>query len=174
MIVAVPMPPPMHKGDERRALAGALEFVERGAEDHRAGRAERMAHGDRAAVDVDLARVDVERLQKRSTTEAKASLTSKRSMSSMLMPERASTFLVTSTGPVSMIAGSEPILAKARMRPRGLRSRLCAGFARADQHRGRAVDDARRIAGVVDMDDALDLRMRLDRDRVEAALLAQQ
>ena len=39
----------------------------------------------------------------------------------MFMPERASTFFVTSTGPVSMIAGSEPILAKARMRPRGLR-----------------------------------------------------
>ena len=63
MMVAVPMPPPMHKRDERGALAGALEFVERGAEDHRAGRAERMAHGDRAAVDVDLARIDVERLQ---------------------------------------------------------------------------------------------------------------
>ena len=37
------------------------------------------------------------------------------------MPERASTFFVTSIGPVSMIAGSEPILAKARTRARGFR-----------------------------------------------------
>src|SRR3984885_15642061 len=50
--------------DERRALAGALELVERRAEDHRAGCAQRMAHGDRAAVDVDLAVVEVERLAK--------------------------------------------------------------------------------------------------------------
>src|SRR5271166_1279557 len=50
------------KGDERGALAGPLEFVERGAEDHCAGRAERVAHSDGAAVDVDLARVDVESL----------------------------------------------------------------------------------------------------------------
>ena len=42
-------------------------------------------------------------------------------MSSIDMPERASTFLVTSTGPVSMIAGSEPMLAKARIFARGLR-----------------------------------------------------
>ena len=37
------------------------------------------------------------------------------------MPARASTFFVTSTGPVSMIAGSVPILAKARIRPRAFR-----------------------------------------------------
>ena len=37
------------------------------------------------------------------------------------MPALFSTFSVTSTGPVSMIAGSEPILAKARMRARGFR-----------------------------------------------------
>ena len=62
MIVAVPMPPPMHKVMSAVPLAGALEFVERGAEDHRAGRAQRMAHRDRAAVHVDLAVVEVERL----------------------------------------------------------------------------------------------------------------
>src|SRR5271165_212761 len=50
------------QGDERRALAGALEFIERGAEDHRSRRAERVAHRDRPAVDVDLARIDVESL----------------------------------------------------------------------------------------------------------------
>ena len=53
-----------------------------------------------------------------------------------------------------------------------MRPAFAPGFARAEQHRRGAVDDARRIAGVMDMDDALDLRMRLDGDRVEAALLA--
>ena len=90
----------------------------------------------------------------------------------MLMPARASSFFVTSTGPVSMIAGSEPILAKARMRARGLKPRLAPASLRADQHRRRAVDDARGIAGVVDVVDALDLGMGLNRHRVEAALLA--
>ena len=56
--------------------------------------------------------------------------------------------------------------------PARLEARLCAGLARAQQHRGRAVDDARRIAGVMDVDDALDLGMGLDGDGVEAALLA--
>ena len=59
----------------------------------------------------------------------------------------------------------------AHARP-GFKARFLAGLARADQHGGGAVDDARRIAGVMDMDDALDVRMRLDGDRVEAALLA--
>ena len=44
-----------------------------------------------------------------------------------------------------------------------------AGLAVADQHRGGAVDDAGRIAGVVHVIDGLDLRMRLHGDRVEAA-----
>ena len=64
------------------------------------------------------------------------------------------------------------MLAKARIRPRGLQAGLAPASLRADQHRRRAVDDARRIAGVMDVVDALDFRMRLDRDRVEAALLA--
>ena len=37
------------------------------------------------------------------------------------MPALLSTFSVTGIGPVSMIAGSEPILAKALMRARGFR-----------------------------------------------------
>ena len=85
---------------------------------------------------------------------------------------RFSSFSVTSTGPVSISAGSEPILAKARMRARGFRPMRLAGLLRAEQHGGRAVDDAGRIAGVVDVVDLLDLRMALDADRVEAAHLA--
>ena len=93
-------------------------------------------------------------------------------MSASFMPAVFSTFLVTSIGPVSISAGSEPILAKARRRARGLSPALLAGFLAADQHRGGAVDDARGIAGVMDMIDVFDVRMRLDGDRVEAAQLA--
>ena len=56
---------------------------------------------------------------KRSTTEANASFTSKRSMSLMDMPLSARIFSVTGTGPVSMMVGSVPILAVALMRARG-------------------------------------------------------
>src|ERR1700754_69615 len=38
--------------------AGAVQLVDERAEDHPAGRAERVAHGDRAAVDVDLLHVE--------------------------------------------------------------------------------------------------------------------
>ncbi len=62
MMVAVPMPAPMHSVTSAVRLAGALQLVERRAEDHRAGRAERMAHGDGAAVDVDLGGVELEGL----------------------------------------------------------------------------------------------------------------
>ncbi len=53
------------------------------------------------------------------TTEAKASFSSNRSMSPMLMPARARAFCVTATGPVSMMVGSEPIEAEPTMRARG-------------------------------------------------------
>ena len=62
MIVAVPMPAPMQSVTSAVSLPRALELVEHGAEDHRAGGAERMAHGDGAAVDVDLGGIDVEGL----------------------------------------------------------------------------------------------------------------
>ncbi len=54
MIVAVPMPAPTQSVQQRGIEVAALELVERGAEDHRAGRAERMAHRDRPAVHVHL------------------------------------------------------------------------------------------------------------------------
>jgi hypothetical protein len=42
-------------------------------------------------------------------------------MSDFFMPERSNSFSVTSTGPVNIIAGSEPILAKARILARGFK-----------------------------------------------------
>src|SRR5829696_6305470 len=48
--------------DEGGALARPLQLVEGGTEDHRAGRAEGMAHGDGAAAGVYLGQIEVERL----------------------------------------------------------------------------------------------------------------
>src|ERR1700744_1588986 len=48
--------------DQRGRLVAALEFVEHGAENHRAGCAERMAERDRSTIDVDLGVIDFERL----------------------------------------------------------------------------------------------------------------
>src|SRR5689334_2879993 len=48
--------------DERGGKVAPFEFVEHRAEDHGAGRAERMPHGDGAAVDVHLGVIEVERL----------------------------------------------------------------------------------------------------------------
>src|SRR6266699_2231490 len=50
------------QGHQRGLLVGALKLVEHGPEDHRAGRAERMAERDGAAIDVDLGGVDVKGL----------------------------------------------------------------------------------------------------------------
>ena len=56
----------------------------------------------------------------RSTTEANASFTSIRSMSSSVMPALASTRFVAGPGAVSMITGSAPATAVMRTRARGL------------------------------------------------------
>src|SRR4051812_15185809 len=47
---------------QRGRKIAPLQFVEHGAEDHCAGGAEWMAHGDGAAIDVDLLVIDVELL----------------------------------------------------------------------------------------------------------------
>src|SRR3546814_11940163 len=46
--------------DEAALEVAALELVEHGADEHRAGGADRVAEGHRAAVDVDLLAVDLE------------------------------------------------------------------------------------------------------------------
>src|SRR5215510_8031594 len=99
----------------------------------------------------------------RKTTEAKASLSSHRSMSFLLILAFFRTFSLTGIGPVNMIAGSEPILANCRIRARGL-----AGGLAADQHSCGAVDDARGIAGSMHVVDRFDFRVALNRDRIEA------
>ncbi len=110
------------QGDRGAAQVAALELVEHGGEQHRAGGAERVAQRDRAAVDVDL--VEAECRAPCATmigTGAKASLISQRSMSFTVSPARFSAFCVEGIGPVSMSTGSEPATAVATMRARGFR-----------------------------------------------------
>ena len=59
-----------------------LQFIEHGADQNGTGGADGMAQSDRAAIDVDLFAIDVEIADEFSTTTAKASLTSQRSISS--------------------------------------------------------------------------------------------
>jgi hypothetical protein len=55
MIVAVPMPAPMHSVTKCGVQVAPFQFVEHGSQDHRAGGAQRVAHGNRSAIDIDLA-----------------------------------------------------------------------------------------------------------------------
>ena len=60
MMIAGAMPPAAHIVISAVAAVGALELVEGGADQDRAGGADGMTEGDRTAVDVDLVAVDVE------------------------------------------------------------------------------------------------------------------
>ena len=57
MIVPVPSPPPQHIVIEAERAVGALELVQRGGDEAGAGRADRVADRDRAAVRVHLRHV---------------------------------------------------------------------------------------------------------------------
>src|SRR5271169_5845061 len=169
MMVAVPMPAPIHSVTspvERLRRSNSSTSVPRiMAPVAPSGWPKAMA----PPLGLTLAASRSNACRKRNTTEAKASLTSNRSMSEIAMPADFNTFLVTSTGPVSIKAGSEPILAHARA---GFQPGLLRGFFAADQDGGGAVDNARGIAGVMDMFDEFDVGMRLDSDRIEAAQFA--
>ena len=56
----MPWPPPTHMVSRPMVLSCALQAVEQRAGDAGAGHAERVADGDRAAVDVELVEVDAE------------------------------------------------------------------------------------------------------------------
>ena len=122
MMVAMPMPPPMHSVISAVDLFAALELVEGGAEQDRAGRAERVAEGDRAAVDVDAVGIDAERARRlqRHHGERLVDLPQVDVARPSCRP-CLSAFADAGAGAVSMITGSAPAVAIARMRARGLR-----------------------------------------------------
>ncbi len=84
----------------------------------------------------------------------------------------ASALRAAGAGPVSMIVGSAPDTAVARIRARGVRpSSVPTSSLPIATSRG-AVDDARGVAGVVDVVDPLDPVVLLQRHVVEARLRA--
>ena len=89
------------------------------------------------------------------------------------MPARFSTFSVTSAGPVSMMQGSEPMEAKARMRARGFRPCDLPASLVPSSTAAAPSTMPRRIAGVMDVVELLDLRIALLRHRIEAREFAQ-
>ena len=102
-------------------------------------------------------------------TAAKASLISHRSMSSTFMPARSRHFCDAGPGAVSMITGSAPATALITIRARGVQAVGPGVVGRGQQHGAGPVDDARRVAGVVHVLDGLDLRVRLPAHLVEAS-----
>src|SRR5688572_461601 len=106
---------------ERRRLVRSLELVEDGAEDHGAGGAERMAHGDGAAVHVDDLRVQVEGLRVAQHDRGEGFV----DLEQVDVVDAHAGALQHLLGhvdrAVSMMAGSDPILAKARILARGFR-----------------------------------------------------
>src|SRR5246127_4514205 len=107
--------------DQRAPRVAALELVDHGAGDHGAGGAQRVTHRDGPTVDVELLVRDVEVLLELQPPDRNAAFRSNKSMSWIVSPERSSTLRVAGVGPVSMITGSEPLVAVATMRARGVR-----------------------------------------------------
>src|SRR5271154_2781938 len=98
-----------------------------------------------------------------STTEAKASFSSNRSMSSIVRPARSSTLRGAGGGPAG--GGGHDA------RPRGQARRLARRLG-ADEHQRRAVDDAGAVTAGVHVVDLLDGVVLRQRHVVEAAHLA--
>ena len=69
------------------------------------------------------------------------------------------------------MTGSEPLVAVATMRARGMRPCEAPALSRADEHQCGAVDDAGAVAAGVDVVDLLDPVVLLQRHVVEAAHL---
>src|SRR5450830_1836577 len=103
------------------AQLAPVQFIDQGAQDHRARGPQRVAQGNGAAIHIDLVVRYASSFMKRMGTAAKASLTSNRSIWSMFSPARARALRVAGMGPVSMMVGSAPLRAVATMRARGVR-----------------------------------------------------
>src|SRR5665811_891582 len=144
------------KGGNAVLLVAALQFVDQRAEDHRTGRTERVAHGDRAAVDVDLVmrHIHVAHETHDDRGEGLVHLEQvdvaclKAGLGQRLARGRCGTGQ--HDGRVGARDGNRQY-AGSRGQPVAL-----AGFFAANSDEGCAIDDARRVAGVVDVVDLFD------------------
>ena len=107
-----------------------------------------------------------------STTEAKASFTSNRSMSSIVKPAFFNTFSVQGMMPVNMIVGSTPAVAVATIRARGLSpnssafSREAISTAEGFDQVGFCLDTCHAWAGGIELGDAVE-RIRAITGRID-------
>src|SRR6516164_6304186 len=134
------------ESDERRLPVAALQLVEHGSNNHGAGGAERMAHGNGAAVHVDLVVRNVERLHVTQDNRGKS-----------LVELVEVNVLYGHAGLLEHLLGDRD---RACQHDRGfgpdigegldtrawLQARGLAGFFTADEHCGGTIDDAGRIA----------------------------
>src|SRR6266508_4562458 len=155
-----------------RSTVPALEVVEHGADEHGAGGAERVAHRDRAAVDVELL-----------VRDAQVLLVPEHYRGERLVQLEQVDVLDGQTGGLQHLlrrrrragqhdrrvgaAGRGRHDPGARLEPRGLTRRFVA-----DQHQRGAVHDPGRVTRTVYVVDLLDPVVLLQRHRVEAARLA--
>src|ERR1700744_5036879 len=155
--------------DQRGLFVAALEFVEHGAENHRTGCAERMAERDRAAVDVDLGVVDIEGLDIAQHDGSERLVQLEQVDVGFLHAGAFEQFFGDVDRAGQHHRGLRADIGKSAYLGARLQTIFAAGFLAAEQNRARTVNDAGRIAGVMHVVDALDFRMRLDRDPIEAA-----
>ncbi len=168
MMMPVPMPGADAQVDQCRALTGALQLVERRAEHHRAGRAQRVPHGNRTAVDVDLAVVEIHGLHV-AQHHRRERLVEFPEIDIALGHARLGEHL----GRDAFGTRQHDQRLRADRRHRlHLRARLEAIFLThllaGDEHGGRSVDDARAVAGMMDVVHALDIGIAQQRQRIEA------
>ena len=166
MMVAVPIPAPTQRVTSAVLLPRRSSSSSTVPSEHSPGSAERMTHRDGAAVDVgDRGEMPICSMKRRHT-DAKASLISKRSMSDYLhlgALER----LVRGDG---RAGEHDARLGADRRRVTTPAVSVRASWPRrlvTEQDGGRAVDDARAVAGVVHVLDPFDLRIALHGHRVE-------
>src|SRR5579871_5174820 len=127
---------------QRGLLVGALELVEHGAQNHRAGSAERMAERDRAAIDIDLGIVDVECLNVAQHHRGKGFVEFEQIDVGFLHARSLEQLFGNVHGPRQHHRGLRADIGeRADFCPR-LQAMLLACLLAAEQHCGGAVDDA--------------------------------
>ena len=170
----MPMPPETHSVAMPRPGVAPLHLVEERRGDARAGRSDRMAERDRAAVDVDAREVDreVARARDHLRREGLVQLDQVDVRERCARSSRAARG-PPGTGPIPMRAGSTPAEVHAATRPSGSTpDRFGRLFGRQDQS-GAAVRDAggvARVDGALRIEHGRQLRERL-RGRIGPRML---
>src|SRR5690606_4144983 len=158
--------------DESGVEIAALQFVEHGAENDRAGRAERMAHRNRTAIDVDLVVRNIERLHVAQHDRSEGFV----ELEQVDVRDLHVGFFKQLLGHVDRAGQHDgrfrTDIGEGADAGAWLEAHRLAGALGAEQYGGSAVNDARRIAGMVNVVDRLDFRVTLDGDGVEAAHFA--